>query len=67
MAAQNLTGIQTIFGGTNPVDSTLSQLSEEEQLQRKKKLMAAGQSSDFQSAMSTMFGNRLNSAGTPRA
>lgn len=63
----NLTGIETIFPGTNLASSTLNQLSEEEQLQRKKKLLAAGQSGDFQSAMSTMFGAKLNTAGTPRA
>lgn len=65
--ADNLTGIQTIFGGSNLAGSTLNQLSEEEQLQRKKKLLAAGQSGDFQNAIGTIFGQRLNSAGTPRA
>lgn len=65
---QNLTGIaDNIWGGMNMGGQQLNQLSEEEQLQRKKKLMAAGQSTDFQSAMAYMFGTKLNSAGTPRA
>ena len=64
---QNLTGMENLWGDMNLAGQNMGSLSEEERLARKKKLMAAGNASDFQSAMSVMFGNRLNSGGTPRA
>lgn len=44
---------------------SMGQLSEEERLARKKKILAAGENSDFASAMSTLFGARMNTAGNP--
>lgn len=66
----NLTGVPSIpsvSGDLNLAGSTLGNLSEEEQLKRKKKLMSAGQSSEFQSAASVLFGNRLGPSGNPLA
>lgn len=64
----NLTGVPDFsWGDLNLAGSTMNQLSEAEKLARKKKIMAAGQSSSFQDAISMMYGNRLNSAGTPVA
>lgn len=40
-------------------------LTDEEALNRKKKLMAAGTNSDLQTATQMFFGAKLNSAGTP--
>ena len=63
----NLTGVPQIFDDLNLAGSTMTQLSETERMARKKKLLAAGQSSSFTDAISTMFGTQLNSAGSPRA
>lgn len=52
-------------GAVNDPNNPLSKLSEEEQLRRKKKLLAAGTNDEFQTATQFLFGNRLNSAGTP--
>jgi hypothetical protein len=64
---QNLTGVPSVWGDLNLAGQTMNQLSEQELLQRKKKIMAGAQSNDFQSATQFLFGNRLNAAGNPMA
>ncbi len=62
----NLTGISNdIWGGMNMGGQTMNQLSEAEQLQRKKKIMAASRPTDTTSVMQYMFGPRMGSAGVP--
>ena len=63
---QNLTGVPSVFDNLN-MGAGPDMLDPEERAKRKKKIMAAGQTSDFQNAVGSMFGERLNSAGTPRA
>lgn len=63
---QNLTGVPSIWGDLNLAGQNMAQLSEAEQLNRKKKLLSAGNSNSFTDAISQMFGNRLSAAGTPK-
>lgn len=67
MQQKNLTGVPSAWGDLNLAGQNLNQLSEQEMLQRKKKILAAGQSNDFQSATSFLFGNRMTQAGSTGA
>jgi ABC-type cobalamin transport system ATPase subunit len=64
MQAKNLTGVPSAWGDLNLAGQNMNQLSEQEQLQRKKKLLSAGQSDSFQTATQFLFGNRLNQSGS---
>jgi len=59
---KNLTGVPSVWGDLNLAGDNMNALSDEERLARKKKLMAAGQSNDFQTATQFLFGARQNSA-----
>jgi hypothetical protein len=62
--AKNLTGVPSVFGDLNLAGQNMNQLSEEEMLQRKKKMLAAGQSNDFQTATQFLFGPRMTQSGS---
>lgn len=64
---QNLTGVPSVWGDLNLAGQNMNQLSEQEMLARKKKLLAGAQSNDFQNATQFLFGSRLNTAGNPMA
>lgn len=67
MSAQykNLTGVPApgAWGDLGLTGMAQQQLSEEEKLLRKKKLLGAGMSSDFHTATQMLFGNRLAQTG----
>jgi hypothetical protein len=54
----------SIWGDLNLGGQNQNQLSEQEQLQRKKKVLSAGRSNEFQSATSMLFGNRQQNTGS---
>ena len=56
-----------MFGDLNLAGQNMSQLSDAEKEARKKKLMAGGQSTDFASMMSQLFGNRNQQTGSQGA
>lgn len=60
----NLTGVPSVFGDLNLAGENLNALSEQEKLARKKKMLAAGQSDDFQSATQMLFGPRFSASGS---
>lgn len=62
MPLQNLTGVPSVWGDLNLASSTINQLSAEEELKRKKKLMGAS-TSEFGNVSQYLFG--LNKAGNP--
>lgn len=61
---QNLTGVPAVFGDLNLAGQNMNQLNDQEQMQRKKKLLAAGMNNDFQSATEFLFGNRYSQSGS---
>lgn len=60
---KNLTGVPGAWGDLGLAGQNMNQLSEEEMLQRKKKILAGGQSNDFQTATQFLFGNRMTQSG----
>jgi hypothetical protein len=52
------------WGDLGMAGATMNQLSEAEQLARKKKILSAGQSNDFQTATQFLFGNRAIQSGS---
>jgi ABC-type cobalamin transport system ATPase subunit len=62
--AKNLTGVPSVFGDLNLAGQNMNQLSEQEALAKKKKLLAGGQSNDFQTATQQLFGNRMTQSGS---
>ena len=64
MAIKNLSGVPGAWGDLNLAGANMNQLSEAEQLARKKKMLAAGQSNDFQTATQFLFGNRAVQSGS---
>lgn len=67
MAIKNLSGVPGAWGDLNLAGASMNQLSEAEQLARKKKMLAAGQSNDFQTATQFLFGSRAIAAGSSGA
>lgn len=57
-------GMPSVWGDLNLAGQNANQLSDQEQLQKKKKLMSAGRSNDFQSATSMLFGSRMQNTGS---
>ncbi len=57
-------GTPSAWGDLNLAGSNMNQLSEEEKLQKKKKLLAAGQSNSFETATQQLFGNRMAQSGS---
>lgn len=67
MQQKNLTGVPSAWGDLNLAGQNLNQLSELEAAARKKKVLAAGQSNDFQTATQFLFGSRMTQAGSTGA
>ena len=63
-AAVSPSGTPSIWGDLNLGNENQNQLSEQEQLQRKKKLLSGGRSNDFQTATSMLFGSRMQNSGS---
>lgn len=65
MAYKNLTGVPMpgAAGDLGLTGQVQQQLSDEEKLARKRKLLGAGMSNDFQTATQMLFGNRLAQTG----
>jgi hypothetical protein len=65
MPYKNLTGVPMpgAAGDLGLTGMAQQQLTEEEKLARKKKILAAGMSNEFQTATQMLFGNRLAQTG----
>lgn len=64
MQQKNLTGVPSVYGDLNLAGQNLNQLSDEEMLNRKKKILSASRTDSFQTATQFLFGNRMTQSGS---